>query len=164
MTFAVVALVFIAALLTLLWWGQEKLVFFPQRAPFPDPGDVRRIDYMAADGQPLFAYVAGDPDSAPGVLLVFHGNADLAALQVGWAEEVVRRTGYAVMLAEYRGYGGLTGKPTYAGSVLDAEAAYRALRESVGVGPARIAFFGHSLGTAVAVELALRHEPRALLL
>ncbi|MGI9141290.1 MAG: alpha/beta hydrolase [Gemmatimonadaceae bacterium] len=152
-----------ALLLTLIWWGQEKLVFFPQGPPYPAVSGVDRLDYAAADGQKLFAYVVGDVRDAPGVLLCFHGNADLAALQVPWARQVQERTGYAVVVAEYRGYAGLGGKPTYAASLLDAEAAYVAVREMAG-SSARIAFFGHSLGSAVAAELALKHEPSALLL
>lgn len=154
----------VVTLLTLIWWGQEKLVYFPQRGPYPPAPEIHRIDYAAADGQPLLAYVIGDPKTARGVLLCFHGNADLAVYQVEWARELNRRTGYAVVLAEYRGYMGLGGKPTYAGIRLDAEAAYDAVRTTLGVDSAAIAFFGHSLGSAVAAELALSREPRALLL
>ena len=151
-------------LLALIWWGQEKLVYFPQPAPYAHPAEVHRVDYTAADGQPLLAYAVGDPATARGVLLCFHGNADLAIYQVDWAREVNRRTGYAVVLAEYRGYMGLGGKPTYKGVQLDAEAAYDMVRSRLGVDSSRIAFFGYSLGSAVAAELALKHEPRALLL
>lgn len=151
-------------LLALIWWGQERLVYFPQPGPYGHPAEVHRIDYAAADGQPLLAYVVGDPAAARGVLLCFHGNADLAVNQVDWAREVNRRTGYGVVLAEYRGYMGLGGKPTYGGIRLDAEAAYEMARSLLGVDPSRIALFGYSLGSAVAAELALKHEPRALLL
>jgi fermentation-respiration switch protein FrsA (DUF1100 family) len=154
----------ILLLLALIWWGQEKLVYFPQPGPYENPAEIHRIDYSAADGQPLLAYVIGDPATARGALLCFHGNADLAIYQVDWAREINRRTGYAVVLAEYRGYMGLGGKPTYAGIRLDAEAAYEAVRSRLGVDSSRIAFFGYSLGSAVAAELALKHEPRALLL
>lgn len=153
-----------ALLLCLIWWGQEKMVFFPQLAPSADGAGLTRIDYSAADGQKLFAYVVGNVDASRGVLLCFHGNADIAAVQFPWATEVAARTGYAVVLAEYRGYAGLSGKPTYAGTRLDAAAAYAAVRDQLGAQPERIAFFGHSLGSAVAAELALEHEPRALLL
>ncbi|CAN5673413.1 alpha/beta hydrolase [soil metagenome] len=163
MTAVAVAIGIMALLLALIWWGQEKLVFFPQGPPYPDATGVHRLDYEAADGQRLFAYVVGDPAGARGVLLCFHGNADLAALQIPWARQVQARTGYAVALAEYRGYAGLGGKPTYAGTLLDAEAAYTAVRKAAGPS-ARIAFFGHSLGSAVAAELAIKHTPSALLL
>lgn len=151
-------------LLALVWWGQEKLVYFPQPAPYAHPAEVHRVDYSASDGQPLLAYVVGDPATAPGVLLCFHGNADLAIYQVDWAREVNRRTGYAVVLAEYRGYMGLGGKPTYRGVQLDAEGAYGMMRSRLGVDSSKIALFGYSLGSAVAAELALKHEPTRLLL
>ena len=164
----IIALVTVAGvvvlLLGLIWWGQEKLVFFPQYARGGDASSVRRIDYSAADGQKLFAYVIGDSSATRGVLLCFHGNADLAALQLDWARELSARTGHSVVLAEYRGYAGLDGKPTYAATRLDAAAAYGAVRSQLGVDSANIAFFGHSLGSAVAAELALEHEPKALLL
>lgn len=162
-TVAVIAGVFLL-LLALIWWGQEKLVYFPQPGPYQQPADAQRVDYSAADGQPLLAYAVGDPTASRGVLLCFHGNADLAVHQVDWAREINRRTGYAVVLAEYRGYMGLGGKPTYRGVQLDAEAAYETVRSLLGVDSSRIAFFGHSLGSAVAAELALKHKPRALLL
>lgn len=68
------------------------------------------------------------------------------------------------MVAEYRGYGGLPGKPDYAGSQLDADAAHEFVRQNLGVPPSHIALFGHSLGTAVAAELAVKQRPFALLL
>lgn len=162
-TVAIIAGVFLL-LLALIWWGQEKLVYFPQPGPYQHPTNAQRIDYSAADGQPLLAYVVGDPAASRGVLLCFHGNADLAVHQADWAREINRRTGYAVALAEYRGYMGLGGKPTYRGVQLDAEAAYEMVRSRLGVDSSRIAFFGYSLGSAVAAELALKHKPGALLL
>ena len=153
-------LCFVAA----VWLFQERIAFQPQRAPFPSDSGVPRVEYTASDGQRLFAYVVGDPAAAPGLVIAFHGNADLAIRQVEWANEILRRTGIAVMIVEYRGYMGLEGKPTYQGSRLDADAAYRFATESLRVPPANIAFFGHSLGTAIATELAARNRPVALIL
>ena len=68
------------------------------------------------------------------------------------------------MLAEYRGYMGLGGRPTYESSQLDSEAAFIFARDSLHVSPKQMAFYGHSLGTAVAAELAARHRPSALIL
>lgn len=78
--------------------------------------------------------------------------------------EVAERTGRAVLLAEYRGYAGLPGAPSYTGSRLDARAAHRALRETLRLAPERIALSGYSLGTAVAVELAEEVPAPVLLL
>ncbi|MEO8908985.1 MAG: alpha/beta hydrolase [Gemmatimonadaceae bacterium] len=119
--------------------------------------------YEASDGQHLKGFLIGDPRVAPGTLLCFHGNADLAIRQLEWARSVEKRTGYAVMLGEYRGYMALGGKPTYSTTKLDAQAAHDYLRSS-GADETRLAYFGHSLGSAIATELALIHKPRALLL
>jgi hypothetical protein len=139
--------------LALLLAPQERLVWQPPgRRRWGRAPNAGRIDYVAADGQPLFAWVVA-PDRAPaGTLLAFHGNAELAAWSVPWAREVARRTGWAVVLPEYRGYAGLGGASSYEGARLDAEAALAAARGS-GLG-APLALYGHSLGSAVAAELA----------
>lgn len=143
---------------------QERIAFQPQGPPYPAAEGVHRVDYSAADGQRLFAYLVGAPASGKPLLIAFHGNADMAVLQLGWAEEIFRRTGVPVMLAEYRGYAGLSGKPTYEGSQLDADAAYAFAEKTLHALPEKIAFFGHSLGSAVASELAARHQPSVLIL
>jgi fermentation-respiration switch protein FrsA (DUF1100 family) len=152
-----------AAVILLVWWGHERIVWQPPRGPHADPSTgagVRRVDYRAADGQPLFGYLVNPPvrpapNGVPNaVLLAFHGNAELAADEVPWARELARRTGWAVLLAEYRGYAGLPGRPTYAGSRQDAAAAYCWVRDTLEVPPPRVGIFGFSLGSAVAAELA----------
>jgi len=150
-------------LLLLLWWSQERILFQPPREHEPSP-ESGRVTYEAVDGQRLVGFVVGDPSRASGVLLCFHGNADLAAWQLDWARSVEHRTRYAVFLAEYRGYMSLGGAPTYSSTKLDARAAYDHLRIALGVDRSSIAYFGHSLGSAVATELAEIHPPTALLL
>ena len=164
MTFTLLLLFgLLLGLLLLIWWGQERILFQPPSfAGISDePG---RVEYKAADGQQLAGYLVGDPKSARGVLICFHGNADLSYWQLDWGREVSERTGYAVFLAEYRGYMSLGGTPSYATTKLDSEAAYDHLQRSLGADTTRFAYYGHSLGTGVAVELADRHPPRALLL
>ena len=68
------------------------------------------------------------------------------------------------MLAEYRGYGGLSGRPTVPGVRLDSRAAWDAARDSLGAVPQRLALYGHSLGSAVASELAAEVTPTRLVL
>jgi hypothetical protein len=149
--------------LLLLWWSQERILFQPPRLLEPAP-EAGQVSYEAVDGQRLMGFLVGDPRRAPGVLLCFHGNADLAIWQLDWARQVERHTGYAVFLAEYRGYMSLEGTPTYPTSKLDARAAYDHLRIAFGVDRTRLAYYGHSLGSAVAAELAEIHPPAALLL
>jgi pimeloyl-ACP methyl ester carboxylesterase len=168
MRLVISALVVLTALylvvLIAAWRLQERIVWQPPRfAQYPS-ADVRRLDYESDDRQPLFAYLVGDPIRANGLVIAFHGNADLAAWTVPWAAEVERVTGWAVLVAEYRGYGGLTGTPNYLSSQGDARATYRLAREQLGVDTSRIALYGHSLGSAIATELAAEHAPALLIL
>lgn len=160
---AIVVLGLVLGALALLWQRQERILFQPPPL-LGEPPLSGRVSYEAVDGQPLVGFMVGDPRESPGVLLSFHGNADLAVWQMDWARAVKRHTGYAVLLAEYRGYMSLGGSPTYASSKLDARAAYDHLRVAFGVTPERVAYFGHSLGSAVAAELAELHPPSALIL
>jgi len=160
----IIAAAVIGVMAITLWRRQERIVFQPPAPPHPQGHGARRLESRAADGQPLFAYVVGDEPVDTGLVIVFHGNADLAAWQIPWATEVARRTGRSVLLAEYRGYAGLPGDPSYEGSRLDARAAYAVARESLGVAPERIALFGHSLGSAIAAELAREVQPEVTVL
>jgi len=158
-----VILALLLGALVLLWRKQERILFQPPRLVEAPPLSGR-VAYEAVDGQKLVGFVVGDPQKAPGVLICFHGNADLAVWQLDWARAVEHRTGYAVFLAEYRGYMSLGGSPTYASTKLDARAAYDQVRVIYGVERGHVAYFGHSLGSAVATELAEVHPPTALLL
>ena len=146
------------------WRMQERIVWQPPRLATYPKGEAQRLDYASDDGQPLFAYLVGDPKRAPGLLIAYHGNADLAAWVTPWAIEVERATGWAVLVPEYRGYGGLGGSPDYLSSQRDARATYRLARDHLRVDSARIALYGHSLGSAVAIELAAEHQPARVIL
>jgi uncharacterized protein len=153
-----------AGVLAILWQFQERIVFQPPVGIAPSPVSARQVRYRAADGIDLFAYLVGDCSPESRTLIAFHGNADLARWLVPWASDVARRNRVCVMLPEYRGYDGLGGVPTYEGSARDAHAALGYLRDTVGIAPANIAYFGHSLGTAIAVELASAEPPQVLVL
>ena len=147
----------VAAMVGGVWWRQERIAYQPPPESPVAPPDVQRIDYVAEDDQPLYGYVISPSATPLGVLLAFHGNADLATWQIPWARETARRTGWCVLLAEYRGYGGLPGTPSYVAIQRDARAAWRTAElcaATYHLANPRFALFGHSLGSAVAVELA----------
>jgi fermentation-respiration switch protein FrsA (DUF1100 family) len=157
-------LVLYAGALVMVWRFQEHIVFQPPAGVAPEAVSARQVRYSTDDGIELFAYVVGDCSTDHTVVLAFHGNADIARWLVPWAAMVVRQTGACVVLPEYRGYDGLPGSPAYAASTRDARAALSYVRHTVGVSPQNTVFFGHSLGTAIAAELAVFDPPRVLVL
>jgi hypothetical protein len=100
---------------------------------------------------------------AIGHLLYCHGNAGNIEGRITRAETLAR-AGFDVLLFDYRGYGRSTGTPTEEGTYCDSRAARRALLARKDVDPARLFYYGESLGGAVAVELAAAEPPRGLIL
>jgi len=97
-------------------------------------------------------------------VLHLHGNADSAFMSGQMRRsEALRRSGFNVLVIDYRGYGLTPGEPSEAGLYDDAEAAYQTLLKR-GVPPNRIILLGHSLGSGPAVLLATRHPVAALVL
>jgi hypothetical protein len=90
------------------------------------------------------------------VVIAFHGNADLSAWLVPWARELADRTGATVFLPEFRGYAGIPGNPTYETAASDARGALQFVRS---MQPSNIVLFGHSLGTAIAADIAAFMSP-----
>jgi uncharacterized protein len=161
---AIGLLVVYACLLLLLWRFQERILFQPPVGVETSPVAARQVRYRASDGADLFAFVVGDCTSDGPVVLAFHGNAEVSRWLVPWASRLTREAAACVVLAEYRGYDGLAGAPTYAASARDARAALDYVHNSLNVAPANVVLFGHSLGSAVAAELAAVAHPRAVIL
>lgn len=94
-----------------------------------------------------------------------HGNATTVASQVNIAHyRLLHGAGLNVLAPEYRGFGGLAGTPTEASLQADARASYDYLRHTRLVPPHAIVLYGWSLGSAVAVDLASRLPPAAIVL
>ncbi len=103
-------------------------------------------------------------ESRPWVFYL-HGNAATIASRMNVVHyEHLRELGLNVVAPEYRGYGGVGGVPSEAGIESDARAAYDAIRERFHLDQRRIVVYGWSLGSAVAVDLASRAQPAAVIL
>jgi pimeloyl-ACP methyl ester carboxylesterase len=154
------ALLYVCAVL-LLWRFQEQIVFQPPSGVAASDVAARRVTYRAEDGIELFAFLVGECEGDAPFVLAFHGNADLSRWLIPWATQVAREAGVCVMLPEYRGYDGV---PSYAGSARDGRAALAFASDSLQIAPEQFVYFGHSLGTAIAAELAAIEPPRSLVL
>lgn len=143
---------------------QSRLIYFPTREYHSTPKDIglpfEDLTLTTADKISIAAwYVPADPGNL--TIIFCHGNAGnisdrLVTLQI------LNRLGLNVLIFDYRGYGRSTGKPNESGTYQDAETAWRYLVETRGANPGRIVLVGRSLGGAVAIELASRHTPAAL--
>jgi hypothetical protein len=76
----------------------------------------------------------------------------------------LRGLGCRFFVFDYRGYGSNDGETSEQGTYLDATAALAYLHNRPEVDPARIVYYGFSLGTGVAVELAVREPCAGLVL
>jgi uncharacterized protein len=160
--FAVVAY---AALVGGLYLFQRQLLYLPDRTHPELVGleqlGVREVALSTEDGLSLLSWYLPPQPGRP-VIAYFHGNGG----HIGYrAQRLLRfaREGYGVLMPEYRGYGGNPGAPSETGFYADGRAALAFLdREAIAA--TRLVLFGESLGSGVAVELAVQHEIAGLIL
>ena len=158
----------LSAFLVLIWTGQRRLIYFPiAGVPAPEEiglADVEPVTFTTADGLALSGWFVASSGPSPRLtVLVFNGNAGNRAHR-GSLAAALRRQGFHVLLLDYRGYGGNPGSPTEQGLAADSRAAVAYLTGRPDVDASRIVYFGESLGTAVAVNLAVEHPPAAVVL
>lgn len=150
---------------------QHRLALPGRRRPAIDPaqaglGAAERVAVPTSDGLTLFGWLlhADPPPAGPAPALIwFYGNFetiyDLAPV-LQW----LRPPGVAVLIADYRGYGGSPGRPSERGLYLDAEAAWDFLRSRPEIDARRIAVYGRSIGSAAALYLATERPVCAVVL
>ena len=162
-----VVAVVLAVLTGLLWGLQRRLVYFPDAGPVPAAGAVlpgaRDVVLQTSDGLRLGAWFLPGRDAEAPAVLVANGNGGHRGLRAPLAAALAGR-GLAVLLFDYRGYGGNPGSPSEEGLARDVRAARAHLLEEAGVPPDRLLYLGESLGAAVVTELATEHPPAALVL
>ena len=158
----------VAALLAAIWLLQRRLIYFPSRGPVPQAHDIvdggRDVTLETSDGLDLGAwFIPARTRGRDIAVLVANGNAGDRSLRLPLAEALAEE-GFAVLLFDYRGYGGNPGHPSEDGLARDARAAYRFLTEEKGIPSEQLVYFGESLGAAVVTELAAEHPPAGLVL
>jgi fermentation-respiration switch protein FrsA (DUF1100 family) len=148
----------------LLYFMQRALMYFPDPertspAPAGLPG-AEEVLLDTADHERVVAWHLPPRGDRP-VVLYLHGNGGALSHR---AERFRALTadGTGLVAIDYRGYGGSSGQPSEAGLLIDAETAYgfAAARYPA----ARIVVWGESLGTGVAVGLAVERPIGRLVL
>lgn len=147
-----------------LFLAQRRLIYFPPAGYGTTPRDLglayEDLTLTTEDGVGLAAWLVLR-DGARATVLFCHGNADNMS-DLCTSVRALHQLGYSVLLFDYRGYGRSRGQPSEVGLYRDAEAAWRYLTEVRGLPANRIVIAGRSLGGAVAIDLAARHAPAAL--
>lgn len=159
----VVALVVV--LLGVFWLLQRGMMYFPSGVVgTPEDAGLTRgqsISFTTSDGVTLGGWFTPAARTPAPTVIVFNGNAGNRAYRADVATGLVAE-GFSVLLFDYRGYGGNAGSPTEDGLAIDARAAREYVLTRPDVDPARVVYFGESLGSGVAVRLASEHPPMAL--
>jgi pimeloyl-ACP methyl ester carboxylesterase len=158
-------LVAYCAVVVVLYLKQQSLLYpipqtirtAPAAAGYPV---AEEVELRTRDGETLIAWHVPPREGKP-VVLFYHGNGDTLA----WRVPRFRRLtadGTGLIAVSFRGYAGSSGFPSEPGLLDDGEAAYRFAADKY---PAeRIAVWGYSLGTGVAVAVAGRHAVGRLIL
>ncbi len=145
---------------------QRSLIYLPDTADPTPPQDVEVVGFTTADGLELTAWLLapeGGAAAAVSTILLAPGNAGNRAGRLPTARGLVAR-GHAVLLLDYRGYGGNPGSPSQEGLVADARAARDHLDARAEIDADRVVYLGESIGTAVVAALAAERPPAALVL
>ena len=154
-----------------IWKWQNTLIFLPGTATTVTPAA------RGLDAEEVWLTVGGDEQErlhgwwlpaaqpAQGTLLLLHGNRGNLEAILGQAE-IFHQLHFNVFLFSYRGYGHSQGRnfPHEQQVYEDAATALEYLTTTRGLDPAEIVVFGHSLGGAIAIDLATRHPDLAALI
>ena len=145
-----------------LYINQQHYLYAPDTSR-PDlaksnAADMKVIEVKTVDGLTLQGWYKPPANASKPVVIEFQGDSGNIGDR-SFKARALSKAGYGVLLAEYRGYGGNPGSPSEYGLYTDAHA-YIDLLGTKGIPVKRVVFYGESLGTGVAVQMALEY-PRA---
>jgi pimeloyl-ACP methyl ester carboxylesterase len=164
----------VAAFTGILFFGQHKMIWFPR--PYGPtykvelPAHAVELRYTTSQGNQCSFYLPPPADvSVPPdrVWVLFGGNG---AQALDWtdiaAADPDKRDGF--LLFEYPGYGNCQGSAEPANIEESADAAVDALAKHLRMKPdelgGRLDALGHSIGAAAALQFAVRHPVKRLIL
>lgn len=163
-----VALVFGCAVFVYgLRWLESAMTFRPSRMAVTQviPAGVEDVWFNSADGTRLNGwYFASQTKPELATLIFFHGNGGNIS-NVGWMAQRFANHGFNVLIFDYRGYGRSDGVAANESDLYaDGDAAVAFVMNTKGVRPEQIVLYGHSLGTAIVADVALRRTVGAVVL
>lgn len=149
-----------------LFVRQTRMIFFPspyiQTTPTAFNLPYEEVWIPVAEDEDQTERIHGwwIPAESERVLLYLHGNGANIGANVDQASRF-HQLGFSVLLIDYRGYGKSEGNfPTENSVYTDAQAAWDYLIQR-GSSPDQIFIYGHSLGGAIAINLATQNPTAA---
>ena len=152
-----------------LRWCEYALTFQPERTRpgqvWQGPNGAEDVSFLNRDNQRLYGWlVPARRQPAFATVIFFHGQAGNIS-NTAFIGQSLAALGFDVLLFDYRGYGRSEGEiATEKDMYADADAAFDYVVNDRGVPSERVVLYGHSLGTAAAVDLASRRICAALIL
>jgi uncharacterized protein len=165
-----VALAYLSGCLS-LYLCQERLIFRPLAAIKTTPADLN-LAYQdvwvpvdkTGGAEKLFGWWLPAQGKTIGTILYLHGYNDNISANLDPAYHLTQ-LGFAVFLVDYRGYGKSQGRYPFEKQIYaDAEAAWNYLVQTRKIAPKQIVIYGHSMGGAIAIDLATRHADASSLI
>lgn len=147
----------------------NKVVFNPPKDLKVTPNELgikhEEVTINTPDGEKLHGYYLPSPVQTNKTVIYLHGRANNIGHCLDDVNNIQSKVPVNVLMVDYRGFGKSTlntSSITHEGVVTDATAMYDFLINR-GIQPSDISLFGHSLGGAVAIELATKRKVRGLI-
>ena len=160
-----ILIVIVIVLFGLLFYFQEKLIFFPQKLDknyqFNFDQSFSEINIKSFDGISLNGLLF-KADSSKGLIFYLHGNAGSL---INWSRVAKTYTNlnYDVFILDYRGFGKSDGSISSQKQIFkDIQFAYNEMMKSYEEN--EIIVLGYSIGTGLAAKIASTNKPKLLIL
>jgi dipeptidyl aminopeptidase/acylaminoacyl peptidase len=165
-----------AGIVSVLWMGftalvaasQRRLVFNPGakrevKSPRSSGHRTRAIVLRAQDGTKLSGWLMKPAVVGPHPAVIYFGGR---SEEISWVARDAGKLfpGMTVLAVNYRGYGDSHGEPAEHHMVEDGRMLFDWLTEHSNVDKKRVAVVGRSLGSGVAVQVALERDAHSLVL
>lgn len=138
----------------------NKVVFQPPDATYTKDPNLIWLHTSEHEVIPAF-FIDRD---AKLTLLFSHANAEDLGMIIQYFREVSHILEVNIFAYEYTGYGMSTGEPHEAAIYADIEAAFKYLRDVIGIPWQEIVLYSRSIGSGPAIHLATRTPVRAVVL
>jgi len=153
----------IVLIIILLWvyacYMERFGIYYPMDEVRESPADIslryQEVNLTTEDGKNLEGWYL--PGSNNRIVLFFSGNAGNRGYRLDKLR-ILHELNLSVLIVDYRGYGGSTGRPSEKGLFRDGKAMWEYASQELNYSPEQILLYGESLGGAVAFHVGAEKE------